>query len=185
MKNRRPKAAAKGTGTSQPRVNLPPPPPPPPAPRDPGLKPLPDLKKKRVATDVTDIEEGEVVPPKGPKQQKKTHDTRGKRASSTESREENLAADVRRGTQAWSPTLTLDGTAIPYDASLRNYAGGKAGHIVDALEKTLLLPRDMDSYRRFSEHELFLSLKRDLGMVRQLVFFCSPFVALMCVHNFT
>ena len=72
MKNRRPKGVTKGTGTSQPTVNLPPPPPPPPAPKDPGLKPLPDLKKKRVVTDVTDVEEGEVVPPKGPKQQKKT-----------------------------------------------------------------------------------------------------------------
>ena len=126
---------------------------------------LPDLKKKRVVTEVTDVEEGEVVPPKGPKQQK-THDTRGKRASSTESREENLAADVRRKTQAWSPKLTLDGAAIPYDASLRNYAGGKAGHIADALEKPLLLSRDMESYRRFNQQELFLSLKRDIAMVR-------------------
>ena len=183
MKNRKTTTAAKGTGTSQPQVNLPPPPPPPQAPKDLSLKVLPDLKKKRVVTDVTDVEEGEVVPPKGHKQQKKTHDTRSKRASSTESREENVAADVRRGTQLWSPKLTLDGAAIPLDASLRNYAGGKAEYIAEALERPLLLPKDMESYRRFSEKELFLSLKRDLGMVRQLVPFCSLFCS-PCVFIF-
>ena len=141
MKNRRSTTAAKGTGTSQPTANLPPPPPPPPAPKDPGLKPMPDLKKKRILTDVTDIEEGEVAPPKGPKQQKKTHDSRNKRASSTENREEHLTAEVRRGTNDWSPKLTLDGAAIPLDASLRNYAGGKAGYIAEALEQPLLLPK--------------------------------------------
>ena len=180
MKNRRnATTAAKGTGTSQPTANLPPPPPPPPAPKDPGLKPMPDLKKKRVLTDVTDIEEGEVAPPKGPKQQKKTHDSRKKRASSTENREEHLTAEVRRGTNDWSPKLTLDGAAIPLDASLRNYAGGKAGYIAEVLEQPLLLPKDMESYRRFNEKELFLSLKRDLGMVRQLVPFCCSFMALV------
>ena len=166
LKNRKTTDVAKGTGTSQPKVNLSPPLPLPPAPKDLGLKPLPDLKKKRVVTQVTDVEEGEVVPLKGPKQQKKTHDARSKRASSTESKEDNSAADVRRGAPEWSPKLTVDGAAIPYDASLRNYAGGKAGYIAEALEQPLLLPKDMESYRRFSEKELFLSLKRDLGMVR-------------------
>ena len=33
----------------------------------------------------------------------------------------------------------------------------------------MLLPKDMDAYRRFSQNELFLYLKRDLAMVRQLI----------------
>lgn len=37
--------------------------------------------------------------------------------------------------------------------------------MADALEQPLLLPRDMEAYRRFSQPELFLSLKRDLAMV--------------------
>ena len=83
---------AKEVGTSQSTVALPPPPPQ--APSDLGLKALPDLKKKRPQTDT---EEREVAPPKGPKQQKVVHDTRSKRASSIESRDEAHVADVRRG----------------------------------------------------------------------------------------
>ena len=33
----------------------------------------------------------------------------------------------------------------------------------------MLLPRDMEAYGRFSQPELFLSLKRDLAMVRQFI----------------
>ncbi|XP_030962335.1 uncharacterized protein LOC115983716 [Quercus lobata] len=34
----------------------------------------------------------------------------------------------------------------------------------------MLLPWDMDAYKRFSQNELFLSLKRDLAMITQQVF---------------
>ena len=39
------------------------------------------------------------------------------------------------------------------------------GHIAEALVQPLLLPKDMDGYRRFKQNDLFLSLKRDLAMV--------------------
>ncbi|XP_050278232.1 uncharacterized protein LOC126719754 [Quercus robur] len=61
--------------------------------------------------------------------------------------------------------MELDGVAIPYTASVREYNRGRAGYIAEALEQPVLLPRDMEAYRRFSQPELFLSLKRDLAMV--------------------
>ena len=61
--------------------------------------------------------------------------------------------------------MELDGVAIPYTASVREYNRSRAGYIAEALEQPLLLPRDMEAYRRFFQPELFLSLKRDLAMV--------------------
>ena len=57
---------------------------------------------------------------------------------------------------------------IAYDASLRHYRGGHAGHMAEALEQPLLFPKDMEAYRNFNHLELFLSLKRDLAMVGYL-----------------
>nr|XP_023912824.1 uncharacterized protein LOC112024420 [Quercus suber] len=130
------KAEAKGTRTSRPAVNLPPPPPPPQV-SDSALKPISDLKKKRPI----EPEEREVVLPPKAKQQKVGKDHSSKRASSVESREEPPMADVRRGQRTW------------------------AGLIAEALEQPLLLPRDMESYRCFSQYDLFMSLKKDLAMV--------------------
>ena len=59
---------------------------------------------------------------------------------------------------------------IAYDASLRHYRGGHAGHMAEALEQPLLLPKDMEAYRNFNHLELFLSLKRDLAMVGYLTY---------------
>ena len=126
-----------------------------------GLKVNPDLKKKRP---VDTPEEGEVVPHPA-KQQKTTQGQRSKRGDSVESRDEENHAEVRVPPRIWSPKLELDEVAIPYNASLREYNRGRVGYVADALEQPVLLPRDMEVYRRFSQHELFLSLKRDLGMV--------------------
>ena len=65
----------------------------------------------------------------------------------------------------WSPKLEVDGVVIPYTASVREYNRGRVGYIAEALEQPILLPWDMEAYRRFSQPELFLSLKRDLAMV--------------------
>ena len=67
--------------------------------------------------------------------------------------------------RTWSPKLELEGVAIPYNASVREYNRGRAGYVAEALEQPLLLPRDMEAYRRFSQPEIFLSLKRDLALV--------------------
>ena len=66
-------------------------PPPPALPTDLRLKPISDLRKKRP---IEDLEEGELAPPKGTKQQKKTKGPKDKRAKLMESRDE---ADVSRG----------------------------------------------------------------------------------------
>ena len=79
-------------------------------------------------------------------------------------------AQVRRIQCTWSPKLEVDGVPIAWDASIRNYQGGQAGHIAKALEQPLLLPKDMEAYRHFSQQELFLSLKRDLAMVCSLIY---------------
>ena len=72
--------------------------------------------------------------------------------------------------RTWSPKLEVDGVAIPYTASVREYNRGRAGYIAKALKQPMLLPRDMEAYRRFLQPELFLSLKRELAMVRQFIF---------------
>ena len=59
--------------------------PPPSLPADLGLKSISDLRKKRPAED---LEEGEVAPQKGTKQQKKSKDPKDKRAKSVDSRDE-------------------------------------------------------------------------------------------------
>ena len=148
---------------SKPQVN---PPPPPQLPVDLGLKPNLDLRRKRY-TEAP--EEGEVGPSKGSKQQKQSQDPRSRRSGSVDSREELPVAQERRPTRIWSPKLEVDGAPIAWDASLRHYRGGHAGHVVEALEQPLLLPKDMEAYRSFTHPELFLSLKRDLCMVSDLI----------------
>ena len=80
---------------------------------------------------------------------------------------------MRRTPRIWSPKLELDGVPIAWDTLVRNYQGGQAGHIAKALEQPLLLSRDMETYRRFSQQELFLSLKRDLAMVSNSIRFST------------
>ena len=78
-------------------------------------------------------------------------------------------AEVHRPTRTWSPKLEVDGAPIAWDASLSHYRGGHASHVAEALEQPLLLPKDMEAYRSFTHPELFLSLKRDLAMVSDLI----------------
>ena len=71
--------------------------------------------------------------------------------------------------RTWSPRLEVDRASIPWNASIQEYQKGRAGYIVEALEQPMLLPRDMEAYRFFSQNDLFLPLKRDLAMVRKLI----------------
>ena len=74
---------------SKPPVN--PPPPPPQLLVDLGLKPNPELRRKRQQDA---LEEGEIGPPKGNKQQRMSQDQRSWRSNSVESREDPLVAQV-------------------------------------------------------------------------------------------
>ena len=59
----------------------------------------------------------------------------------------------------------MDGASIPWGASVWEFQKRRVGYIAEALEQPLLLPKDMDVYRCFTQNDLFLSLKRDLAMV--------------------
>ena len=160
MKNRNKAPSPKDKNKSKPPVN--PPPSPPQLPADLGLKPNPDLRRKRY---IEAPEEGEMAPSKGSKQPRQSQDQRGRRFTFVDSREERHVAQVCRPTRTWSPKLEVDGVPIAYDASLRHYRGGHVGHVAEDLEQPFLLPKDMEAYKNFNHPELFLSLKRDLAMV--------------------
>ena len=51
-------------------------------------------------------------------------------------------------------------------ASLRDFRGGEGAYTADMLERSLLLPADMAELGRLRRYEVFLSIKRYLGMVR-------------------
>ena len=129
MKNRNKAPLPQDKNKSKPSVN--PPPPPPRLPVDLGLKPNPDLRKKR-QPEVT--KEGEMGPSKGNKQPRQSQDRRSRRSNSVDSREELPVAQMRYPTCTWSPKLEVDGVPIAYDTSLRHYRRGHAGHMAEALE---------------------------------------------------
>ena len=54
------------------------------------------------------------------------------------------------------------------NASLRDFRGGEGAYVADALERTLLLPANMAELGTLRRQEVFLSIKRYLGMVRIL-----------------
>ena len=171
MKTRNKAPSPKDKNKSKPLTNPPPPPPPSPQiPADLGLKPNPNLKKKR---QMETAEEGELGPSKGSKQPKQSQDHRSRSSNSVDNREEPPVAQVRRPTRTWSPVLEVDGIPITYDTTLRHYRGGHAGLVAEALEQPLLLPQDMEAYRTFNHLELFLSLKRDLAIVSDSVHLSS------------
>ena len=64
---------------------------------------------------VEDLEEGEVGPQKGAKQQKKTREPKDKRAKSVESRDK---VELRQCWCSQAPRLEVEGAPIPWDATL-------------------------------------------------------------------
>ena len=62
----------------------------------------------------------------------------------------------------------LDGAPLLANASIRDYQGRKVGYVADIVEHALLFLDDMVELRNLKRHEIFLSLKRYLGMVSLL-----------------
>ena len=54
------------------------------------------------------------------------------------------------------------------DASMRNLGDGEGTYVADALERALLLPTNMKELKSMRMQEVFLNMKRYLGMVRLL-----------------
>jgi len=59
----------------------------------------------------------------------------------------------------------LDDEPLRDDASLRDFNRGIGCHVASAVEGALLLPKDMAELRNLRKNEVFLNLKRYLGMV--------------------
>ena len=62
----------------------------------------------------------------------------------------------------------LHGEPLRDNTSLRDFNKGEGTYVADAMERSLLLPIDMEDLRNLRSKELFLSMKRYLGMVRSL-----------------
>ena len=56
------------------------------------------------------------------------------------------------------------------NASLRGFQKGEGTYVANALERSLLLPADMAELKSLRRQEVFLSMKRYLGMVRLSTF---------------
>ena len=102
----------------------------------------------------------EEEPQRVAKQQKTVH--AGQRGS--ERRESQTSKP-----QAWLPAPMLNGEPLRDNASIRDFHGGDGCHVALALEEALLLSNDMAELWSIRRHEVFLNLKRYLGMV------CTPF----------
>ena len=74
------------------------------------------------------------------------------------------------------------------DASVRSFRGGESAYVADVLERTLLLPTNMTELKNMRMQEVFLSMKRYLGMVRLLIpmtpsNFAPRFSFIMCLFQ--
>ena len=144
MKARNKAPSPQEANKSKPPVN--PPPPPPQLLADFGLKPNPELRRKR-HQEVP--EKGEIGHSKGNKQQRQSQDQRSRRSNSVDSWEDPPMAQVRHPSCIWSPKLEVNGVPIARDSSIRHYEG-HAGHVAETLEQPFLLLKDMEAYRNFS-----------------------------------
>ena len=77
--------------------------------------------------------------------------------------------DAQSVPQAWLPAPMLHGEPLMDNASFRDFREGEGTYVADALERSLLLPTDMAELGNLRRQEVFLSIKRYLGMVRFLV----------------
>ena len=59
----------------------------------------------------------------------------------------------------------LNGEPLLATASIRDFQRGTASYMVDEVEQALLLLEDITELRSMRRHEVFLILKRYLGMV--------------------
>ena len=65
-----------------------------------------------------------------------------------DNREEQNLTEVCIQHRTWSPWLKVDGAAIPWNTSVKEFQRGHSTHIAEALEQPLLLPKDMDVVRK-------------------------------------
>ena len=99
------------------------------------------------------------------------HEDESQRATKQQKTGQTSLRGVERGDnrppefQAWLPAPMLNGEPLREDVSLRNFNWGIRCHVASALEESLLLPTDMAELWSIKKNEVFLNLKRYLGMV--------------------
>ena len=76
----------------------------------------------------------------------------------------------------------LHGEPLMDNASLRDFRGSEGIYVADALERSLVLPTDMAKLGKLRKQEVFLSIKRYLGMVRLLTF-VTPLIFVLKVQK--
>ena len=108
----------------------------------------------------------EVVRQKELKQQKMAKGQ--ERAFSMESREDQHVAEMHHQNPAWGLLLELDGAAIPWNSSIREFQKGHAHYLTEALEQPFFLLKDMSALKDMRQLELFLSMKNDPALVSSL-----------------
>ena len=65
-----------------------------------------------------------------------------------DNQEEQNLAEVRLQQCIWSPRLEVDGVAIHWNASVKEFQRGHSTYVVESLEQPLLLPKDMDVVKK-------------------------------------
>ena len=99
------------------------------------------------------------------------HEDETQRAAKQQKTGQASLRDVERGdnrpleSQAWLLAPMLNGEPLKEDASLWNFNGGIGCHVASASEEALLLPTNMAELWSIRKNEVFLNLKRYLGMV--------------------
>ena len=81
--------------------------------------------------------------------------------------------DAQPAPQTWLLSPVLHGEPLIDNVSLRDFRGGEGTYVANALERSLLLPTDMAELGNLKRQEVFLIIKRYLGMVRLLTLVTS------------
>ncbi|XP_030928178.1 uncharacterized protein LOC115954460 [Quercus lobata] len=69
----------------------------------------------------------------------------------------------------WEPRLELKGAVIPQSSLIKEFQKRHAHYLAKALEQPLLRLKDMAALRNVRQSDLFLSLKRDLALIKELI----------------
>ena len=80
--------------------------------------------------------------------------------------------------------MEVDGAPFLEDASIRDFQRGIVGYVADAVEQSLLLPKDMADLRSMRQYEVSLRLKRDLAMVSLFLYLLYYYIFVIIIIYF-
>ena len=100
------------------------------------------------------------------KQLKIGHQSKGKGTEAQSAQGKGKGIEAQSASSAWLPAPMLHEEPLLETASIRDLRDGEGGYVADALGRTMLFPTDVDELKNMRMHEVFLSAKRYLGMVK-------------------